>query len=230
MGCLGRGLIGLVVVGGLLLVGGDFAAKAVAEREVEERLQSSTEISGATDVQIHGFPFLLQLARKKFDEVDISGGEVGTSELRLTRFDSTLNGVRPSSDGSSARVDAMDGTAFVSYPDLQQAVNRPGVAISGGSGNQIRVSGSITVLGNTFDATTLSRISVVDGNQLSVRATDIDVEGLPSSSDVTRVVGDRLNFVVPVEGLPDGLRLVDVQVGQDGVTARVQGQDVLLQS
>jgi hypothetical protein len=227
MGCLVRLVLVLAVLLGLAAVA-DAVVRSRAEREAEERLSSAEEISGPIDVEIHGFPFLLQLARNRFTDVDISGGQVGNGQLRLTRFDASLHGVRPESDGSSARVDAMDGSAFVSYADLQQAVGRPGITVAEGGDQRIRVAGSITVLGQTLSASAQSKVSVLDGNQLMVQATEIDVPGLPTNSEVARAAAARLNFVVPVRGLPEGLRLVDVRVGDEGVTALVQGQDVLL--
>jgi hypothetical protein len=228
MGCLTKLVIALAVLAGLF-VGADFIVRSIAERQVEQKLQDSAEISGETDVDIHGFPFLLQLARKRFGDVDVHGGELGNGQLQLTRFDATLHGVRPRPDNSSATVEAMDGSAFVSYADLQKAVARPGITVASGGRNQVRVTGSVVILGQTVTASALSKISVVDGNQLEVHATEINVPGLGVSSDVARAVGDRLDFVVGVRGLPQGLRLVGVQMSQDGVTAQVQGQNVLLQ-
>jgi hypothetical protein len=229
MGCLPKLFVALAMLAGLFTAA-DFLARGLAEAEVEQRLQRAEQVSGPTDVQINGFPFLLQLARKEFANVDISGGQVGEGQVRLTRFAANLRGVRPEPDGSSAQVEVLGGSAFLSFEDLQRAVNRPGVTLASTGGNQLRVTGTVDVLGRSVLASADSKISVVDGNQLRIAATEIDVPGLPSNSDAARAVADRLNFTVPIRGLPPGLRLVAVLVTAEGITAQVQGQDVLLQS
>src|SRR5437879_1898834 len=138
---MGRGLkllIALAVLAGLL-VAGDVAARKYAEHEAAARLRSSQQIDGEAQVHIHGFPFLTQALRRKLDDVEVTGADVGRGQLRLTHLHATLRGVRPSSNASSATVESVDGTALVSYQDLNNAVNRSDVTVSDGGQGLVKV-------------------------------------------------------------------------------------------
>lgn len=65
----------LVVV--VLLVGADFAARAVAEQVAATQFQKQGHLSTKPDVTIEGFPFLTQVATK-----DISDVHIGISNLQ----------------------------------------------------------------------------------------------------------------------------------------------------
>jgi hypothetical protein len=226
-----RRLVILLVVLGFLAgigVAGDFVARALAEREAEKRLQESTEISGQADVHIRGFPFLTQLARKRFTHVDIDGADVGSGNLQLTRFDAELRGVHVLPGNSSARVDVAKGTGFLSFADLQRESGRPGITVSRGTGNAVKVAGTVDILGQAVQGSVQSKLSVVNGDQIIIRATDLSLPGLPSSSDVVRAARDQFDFGVSVKGLPEGLHIVGVRVAAAGVAVDIQGQDVLL--
>src|SRR5580693_2962338 len=71
-----RWVIAIVVVV-VLLVGADFAARAVAENVAASQFQQQGHLSVKPDVTIEGFPFLTQVISK-----DISDVHVGISNLQ----------------------------------------------------------------------------------------------------------------------------------------------------
>lgn len=124
-----RGLLITLVVLAALLVGADFAARAVAEDRVGAALQEPLGLANEPEVDVHGFPFVTQALAGRYDDVDLTTTGVAVGELRDLTLNARLQGVALPLDALVAgQVDAIPaGTvtaeARVSPTDLARLLD-----------------------------------------------------------------------------------------------------------
>ncbi|MBY8885053.1 DUF2993 domain-containing protein [Streptomyces sp. PTM05] len=235
----GRGiriLVVVVVVLGGLFVAADRIAVSYAQSKIADRIQSARGLSSKPDVSIKGFPFLTQVAGRDLNEVTATATDFqaaqgtsasGDGRLRIDKLTVDLHDVRIDSSFSSAVADTATGTALISYADLQQGAP-DGVTVSYGGDGQVKVSGSITLLGQTIRRSVVSSVQVTGGNTVQLHAKTIpDAGTIPGLGQLVR---DRIDFARTLSGLPAGITLSGVQATQDGVVVSLTGQHVSLTS
>ncbi|MCH6161092.1 LmeA family phospholipid-binding protein [Streptomyces marispadix] len=234
MRALRRGLVVLFVLA-VLFVAADRLAVKLAEDRATEEIKSAQGVAsaGKTSVDIKGFPFLTQIAGKELDEIDVgmSGmkAEAQGGQLKVGRIDAHLRDVRLGDDYSTAVADRADGTALVSYEELTKAALE-GVDVGWGgrsdSGRgRVKVSAGVTVLGQTFQRSVFSTVSVSGGDTVRLRADRVPGAGIPGLEDAIR---GRIDFARKIAGLPEGLELEKVEPTARGIELSVRGKDVKL--
>ncbi|MFD8210994.1 DUF2993 domain-containing protein [Streptomyces sp. NPDC059695] len=219
-------LIVAVVLGGIL-VGIDRLAVAYAESEASSRVKLSGARAEAIDVDIKGFPFLTQVADKRFDEVDVTASGVrataGDKDIRVGELTMALRDVTVTGDWAGAKAGSASGTALVSYADLTAASDRGATVAYGGDG-KVKVTGSVRILGRSLTRSVLSTVTVVNGDTLKVRADEVPGAGLPGVEELVR---ERTDFERPI-GTIAGLKVEKVEPRPDGLAVMVTGKDVAL--
>ncbi|MEU2119121.1 DUF2993 domain-containing protein [Streptomyces sp. NPDC016459] len=219
-------LVVAVVLGGVL-VGIDRLAVAYAESEASSRVKLSAAESESIDVDIKGFPFLTQVADKRFDEVDVKATGVtataGSRRIRVGELTVALRDVTVTGDWAGARAGSASGTALISYADLTAASDREATVAYGGNG-KVKVTGGVKVMGRTLTRTVLSTVSVVNGDTIKVRADEVPGEGIPGVEDLVR---ERTDFERPI-GLIAGMKVEKVEPRPDGLAISVTGRDIVL--
>jgi len=208
----------------LLAVGLDRGGVYVAERVAGSSLQDSQDLGQRPDVTIEGFPFLDQVARSRYDRVEVQATDVPVREargLRLASLDVVLTDVRTSRDFERFDVRRARATAVISYADLSDAI---GVDLAFGGGGRLVVSRTFTVLGQEVEPEVTVLPEVVDG-ALSLGAFTVD-----GAADALGVVTDALDEVlgvdVPLQGIPFGIALDDVRAQRDGLQLELSGSDL----
>ncbi|MFJ8658537.1 DUF2993 domain-containing protein [Streptomyces sp. NPDC093795] len=219
-------LIVAVVLGGVL-VGIDRLALAYAESEASSRVKLSAVHSDAIEVDIKGFPFLTQVADKRFDEVDVKAQGVkataGSRQIRVGELTVALRDVTVTGDWAGARAGSASGTAVIAYADLTAASDREATVAYGENG-KVKVTGSVTVMGRTLTRTVLSTVTVVNGDTIKVRADEVPGEGIPGIEDMVR---ERTDFERPI-GLIAGMKVEKVEPRPEGLAVTVTGKDIVL--
>ncbi|MGH3310478.1 MAG: LmeA family phospholipid-binding protein [Streptomyces sp.] len=234
MRALRKGLIVLFVLA-VLFIAADRVALLVAEGEAAERIKKAEGVSSTADtsIDIKGFPFLTQVAAKELEQVDaeLSGmtTKAGDEQLTVTRVDARLRHVRLSGNYSSAVADQATGTALISYDDLTKAA-QDGVRVSWGGKDErgkgrVKVSASITLLGQTFKRSVTSSVSVSGGDTVKLRADKVPGGSIPGLEDTIR---GKIDFTREISGLPAGLELEKVVATKKGVELSVRGRGVEL--
>lgn len=219
-----RGVVAGVVALGLVAVGAlvvDEVARGTAEDQAVTVLEQQLQVDGRPDVDIGGFPFLVQYLRGSLDDVQATAAGVVLDGVTVTDVDVTLAGV---SLDAPHRVREARVEATVPTSSLQEVVaERTGleVAVEGGT---LVASGD--VFGIPLAAGLLPRVQdgelLVDVQEVTLGAGTLDLDQLPG--DVAeRLVGLR----VPLEGLPAGVLLQDATVVPDGVRFTATGLDVV---
>ncbi|MER8236409.1 DUF2993 domain-containing protein [Streptomyces sp. NPDC094049] len=219
-------LIVAVVLGGVL-VGIDRLAVAYAESEAAGRVKLAAVTSDSLDVDIKGFPFLTQVADKRFDEIDVKVSGVRTTagdrHLRIGELTVSLRDVTVTGDWSGAKAGSADGTALVSYADLTAASERQATVAYGGDG-KVKVTGGVEVMGRTLTRTVVSTVTVVNGDTIRVRADEVPGEGIPGIEGLVR---QRTDFERPI-GAIAGMKVTKVEPRPEGLAVTVTGRNVVL--
>lgn len=224
-----KALIGILVLLAVLLTAADRFGKALAERAVANRLED--ELGTRPVVEVGGFPFLTQAVRGSYEDVQVRAGGVTRGSLRVQDFRAELSGLDvPLSDVldggvSSAPVDLLTASGYITYPDLAAASGLPLTLAA--EGGRVRVSGSLTVLGQVLPVTALSQV-VLEAGALLVRAQDLQVGGAPVGPEIVASLAGQLDVRVPVRGLPYGLRLESVTSGPQGVAFTAGAVNIVL--
>ena len=221
-------LVFLLLLVGLAVVA-DRAVEQVAEGVVARQL--AAELGSTPSVEVGGFPFLTQALGGSYEEITVEAGTVRRGDVTVQDFRATLNGARvPLSDVLNGAieqvpVDRMRGSGLVTWATLEDATD--GRLTLEPAGGQVRVSGSVTALGQTVEAAALAD-ATVEGPDLLLRATDVTVNGAPAGGGAGAALADVLSLRYEVPELPYDLRLREVEVTGPGVVVSGTARDVLL--
>ena len=209
-----RWIVVTVVIIGLLVVA-DRLAVAAADRAVAARIQTDQQLSQRPDVSIHGFPFLTQAIGGRYGDVTLTLHDFHHTGVPVHTLSVDLRGVhvplRAVLAGHVARVpvDKASARLLLSFGGLNSFLADKHLSVSEGSGGEIKVSGSATVLGRTVSASGSGRI---------------DVRG----SDLVIVVGHGLDFTIPLGGLPFRIALVSAKATKAGIVVQATASGLVL--
>lgn len=215
----------------VLLAAADRWVVHLAEQTVAKQAQTSADLRTRPTVAIHGFPFLTQAVRGRYERIDVSANDLDRGGVRLSRLDVTLLGVQlPLSDAlhgsvSSIAVESLDASAVVTFADLAHRSGVMAMTIEP-EGADVRVTGRVRVLGQTVRASALSRVSL-RGGRIAVTARSVRVLGQTSPAVVNALAG-VLDLLVPVGRLPYGLTLTGLEVTPEGVLLRARSGPTVL--
>ncbi|MEU9108386.1 DUF2993 domain-containing protein [Streptomyces xanthophaeus] len=227
-------IVGVVL--GALLAGVDRWAVGYAENRLADRIQARQGLSGSTDVEIHGFPFLTQALSHDLDRVDLRlKGVDATADGRKTRLSeltARFHGVKLNGDYTGGTAERAEGSALITYADLTAASQTGATLTYGGAPNKVKVTATVEVLGKSLTRSVVSSVSLVDaeggkgGKIVRVRADEVPGEGIPGIEKMVRKKTDfdrRLD-----DGLPAGLQLTSLTSDEAGVHLTLGGSDVVL--
>lgn len=218
----------VVAVLATVALAADRAGAAVAGAAIAAQAQTAAGLPAEPEVSVGGFPFLTQALAGRYTRVEVQARGVPAGELTVDRLDTTLHGVRVtlgqalSGDVQSVPVERVEARALLSYAQLSQ---RSGLSVAPAGAGQVRVSGEVEVLGRTVTASAVSSVALA-GDAVVVTAERVEAAG------ATAAIGDalrgRLDFEVPVRGLPYDLEVTGVTVEQDGVWVEAGATDIVL--
>jgi LmeA-like phospholipid-binding len=220
-----RNLLITIAVILALLVGLDFAARAVAQNVLAGKIEHDG-LHKKPDVTIEGFPFLTQAATKLFSRVDISAANVPEGPLTITALHATATGVRMNSYAfNSGTIGRVTGTVVISFPSLATTLTRQigelGKLLSGAGlrlsrAGPVEVRASLNLILATGSA--VWRISQVSSRELTIH--------LVSSSGVpTALLSHIQNVPLRIPSLPLGLAIGGVRVTSAGVVGTISAHN-----
>ncbi|MEV6317576.1 DUF2993 domain-containing protein [Streptomyces sp. NPDC051776] len=230
-----RILVIVAVVLGGLFVAADRIAVGLAEDEAAEKIKNTQGLSGDPEVSIKGFPFLTQVMSQNLDEVEVkldgATASAAGQEIRVSRMSAELHDLKIDSDFASATAKRATGSAHISYADLSKASSE-GVTVGYGGRDQagksqVKVTArlQLPVLGQTFQRSVVSTVSIVRGDTIRLRAESVPGSAVPG---LEKVVRERIDFERKLVGLPEGIELDKVVATPDGVDIGVTGSRVRL--
>ncbi len=216
--------LGVVIV---LLVGADFAARAVAEQVAATQFQKQGNLSVKPDVTIEGFPFLTQVAAKDLSDVKVGITNLPEGPVTFSSINATATGIKLNSyafnNGSIAHI---NGTAVINFASLGNTLSTefgPLGQLLDGAGLKLvqagpnEVKASLNLIVTTGSATW--RITRVSGNQINVRL--VSSSGLDPS-----LLGGIQNKTFSIPALPLGLKLDTLSVTSAGIIGTISGNNV----
>jgi DUF2993 family protein len=214
---LGFSLVLLLV----LLVVADRLAARVAGQVVADRIKASQHLTTTPKVTVEGFPFLTQLWKGDYDQVDASAVDIAREDVRASSLTLHLHGVHVSvgdvvsQSVKAIPVDRADGTVTLSYADVNALVAASGVTVDAADAGKVKVTGTVTVLGRKVHASGLGTLAA-DPAGIKVTVSDVKAAGLTPA--VTSLLAQKLSFVIPTSSLPYGVKVESVTADSTGVT------------
>jgi hypothetical protein len=219
----------------LLLWAADTMARTVAQNQLSDQIHQQTEGLAQPTVVIDGTVFLPQVLRGRYDGVAIAFPELSDGPLRLREVYAQLSGVHvPFRDvltgaAKPILVDHVDEQAFLTYEDLNSylaAVGQPVTVQGSGGDGTVLLTGTVQVGTSTVTGTAQARIEAA-GDAVAVTPTRLITDSpLASLSQV--LLGERFTFLIPLDPLPFGEQVTDIQVQEQGFLIRAHGEDLLV--
>ena len=203
----------LLVVG--LLIVADRVAVLAAERDVASRIEASEHLSSRPDVHIGGFPFLTQLVRGHYDDVEVTVHDLHAGPLPIDHVTAKLSGARVpfadvlNQDIGEILTDQVKAEVLLSYDDLNNSLHTDHVRLSQGRGGRVHVAASADVAGTTLSAGA-DVPAKIDGSALTIDA----------------VGGIQLR--VPLPGLPFHTHLNTAKATADGIVVAGSADGLVL--
>ncbi len=207
----GRAILITLLVLAAIAIGVDAGARAVAESRLASSVQDVLDLPDRPDIELQGFPFLLQVARGRLDALEVELDDVDAEGLNLERV--TLSFEELTFD----RVALLQGSGAISVSrgSAQAVVTEDGLSTflqEGGTpvrvrldGPGIRVSTRISTGQQTTTATAEGPVRVEDGH-LVFSPDEVQVEG------TLGVPAAALAFDVLLPDLVPGIRYGSVLV------------------
>lgn len=222
-------VVGAVLGIAILAVVADIVGRQMGEAQLERQLEANLPAgtTGTFDVTIHGFSFLAQLAQQRYEQVDIASGDLAAAGIPLvlegSLFDVTA--------GDAPVAGRLEGDLRLSPEAANALITIPG-ATSGltfGDGT-VAFTSSIDVLGFPLAVDAAGTVAleghdvVIDLTSLRFQAGGLDAD----PQDIWPEFGDARIPVCVEQYLPAGVRLADLAVSPDGITASFAAEQLPL--
>jgi DUF2993 family protein len=194
----------------VVVIAGDRGLARLAKRQVARWLARVSHASSAPGVRVTGAPFVTQLLRGRYREVEITLAGCTAGGLKLAGLTARLTEVRAPLgallSGGSLIAGQMTATAIV--PLCALAKQLPDGLTLQPHGGDLRISGLVL------------RMPV--SGTLGVRAEPRQIALIPKVAGIPALVG----FVIGLPAMPPELTIRSVRVTEAGLEARVQGHDI----
>jgi hypothetical protein len=227
--------LAFVVATALLLWGADLLARWGAENLLARNIEEATGVPTRPSVDVSGTFFLPQVVQGRYDDVVITVRDLRSGPLRIEEVRARLAGVHVSfhdvlmQEPDPVWIENSVEEALLTYEDLNRYLDATGRPVTlDAAGDEVRLTGTAEILGQRVSASTRAQLAVEDG-ALAVRPTELDTD-TPLDPASSLLLGQRFTFVVPLDPLPFGQQLTDVEVTGSGLLARARGDDVVLRS
>ncbi len=218
---MARKLVVAAAVLGLLLAGADIGLRAWAEGWVAGRVAESLALSREPRLDLHGFPFLVQFARGRFERVDVEADGLLAGSLMVQSVRLELEQVRfargqlLTRGGGVIRAERGTGRAVITDGALSALVQAEGVPVEVEFlGPRIRVSTTLQIGDQELEASATGRLRFDDGT-VSFTPQRVDAGGSFEVPPTT------VAFEVTLPELLPGVRYERVRVREGDATLDV---------
>jgi hypothetical protein len=212
-----RRLLILAAILVVLLVVADRVAVAAADHLVASQIQTQEHLANRPSVSIGGFPFLTQAVAGTYDDVTLTVHGYRGAPVAVDTITVHLHGVHVSLGAvfsqslSSVPVDSATAQVLLSYADLNTYLRAKGVTLGYAGGDRLRVTGSVTVAGQTLSATGTATLDV-SAHSLAIRAVN------------------AVTVPIPLGGLPFGIALRSAKATNRGILVTASAAGLVLHS
>ena len=217
----GTGLVITLVVLLVLLFVGDQVAKAVAQNEIAQQIESSG-LNTKPSVKIEGWPFLTQIASRDLKAIDISANNVtaGSSKVPVS-FTARAAGVHINSSFNGATIDQVNGSATITFAAIANVIPIPGLTLSP---DPAKGPDAVQLSTDVGDAT--GTIKQTSSNVITLQLGSLTgLAGLLSGLTGSNVAQ---SYTIDIPKLPAGLVVRSVSVTSKGVVATASASNTTL--
>jgi hypothetical protein len=219
-------LVTLVVLVGLAAAG-DYGLRLYTEARLAESARVSLGLPTRPDLDLRGFPFVLQFARGRFDRVGVGAERVEAEGLVIDRLDLTFEDVtfdRGALLGGGGSITAGEGSgeAELNEEEVSSYLQQQGVPVRVRFvGPGIEVSTEVNFDGATTTASSRGRLRL-EGRSLVFSPREVEVEGSVG------VPAAALSFELPLPEVIPGISFhgVSVEEGVAVVEAGLAGAQI----
>ncbi|MDO5720016.1 MAG: DUF2993 domain-containing protein [Actinomycetaceae bacterium] len=217
-------IIAVVVV--IALVAGFFIVDKVVKSSVESSLRD--EMTSNSEVQweglttsFSGFPFLFQTFSGNYNRLDIHADSVQpngeSADSRFKNFNATLTGIKT---GDKTIVDQLTAQGFMAFDDFPNSGDLGADATISGCDSNVCIQGDVD---GRAAKIVISLSPSDDGLGFTIAFTEFSIEGIP---DVLTegLVGEE--ETIPLDPLPEGVKVSDIVVESDGILFKFEGTNV----
>jgi len=229
-----RSALAFVLVGVLLaalVVGADRLVVAVVEGQVSRRLQSDLGTPTRPSVDIEGFPFLTQLARRSLGSVHVVAADVtptGPDQTPLEQVDLRLLDVTTTDRFQTFTASRVAGTATLDYATAKRLTGQD-LAYAPDGRVEVTIRTRIVSLPVTATIVGVPEVDVA-AQTLTIGKPQITVAGVEVPERTSQALLETLLEPVPISGVPFGLQLGDITPTPEGLVAVVTGENVTFSS
>jgi hypothetical protein len=209
----------------------DRVAVAIAENEVGDRIAAESDLPGAPEVDITGFPFLIQAATGSYDDVQLLftaedlGQPTGTGvDVRLRDVEVPLADVI-SGSVQQVPVGRIDGTATLSYALLSEEIG-PGTELAR-TGDALQITRTVDIAGQELPLTATGNVRI-DGGDLLIDVEGASGAGVDLPSVLVGQVSDLLGLRYTLPTLPFGLEISGVRPAAGGVVVSAEADGTVI--
>ena len=220
-----RTLLVTLIILAAAAVGADRVAERVATGKAEDRLAAH----GVTDPQVDvaGFPFLTQLLTRHFDEVTMTGSAVDVNRTHAEQVHVQATDVDVPASGV-ATAGTVRATLLVPYQEVLDRAGLHGLQMSPAGGGDVRLRGSVSVLGNSLDVSTVGTVRA-HGDRIAVVPQSFELaDGGSVSGSLKGLLADRFGVSYTLRSLPDGVSVRRVAARPGGFVVTLVGTDVTM--
>ncbi len=229
----GSGLVGLVVflvfaavvIGGLVLA--DRYVHGRVERESAAQLQVELGTPNPPTVEIEGVPFLTQVATQTLRTVRVAGDDVGRtteSSVVIDNVDLVLSDVVSDDWFKTMTVTHAEGTALLSYDELQSLAAVPLTYVGGG---RFQIESSTSVLGYPVKAQVVGGLALnADDQTVTLTDPTVQIADVMLPEVAAKALIRSIVRPIPVSGVPFDLRLTSVDAQGDGLHVGLVGDNI----
>ena len=234
----------------VLLIAADRIGVVVAERTVADKAQTQLASEGVTidgkpKVDIHGFPFLTQVAAGHYDRFETSLADPSTRGVRLDSLAVTATNVSADTRAlisGNGRIEAarVVGTGNLGWAALNQLIDLSGVrqygidpakiTIGSTDSGHLRISAPVSFRGQTFTIAGSGAISVKK-DVLHVAVSNVTASDTPlprALQSTLKAIAAQLTFDVRIPQLPYRLSLDSVKATSGGIAITASAENVVL--
>lgn len=209
-------LVTLVVLAVLFVIA-DRVAVRYADNKFASQVQTQGGLSNKPTVNIEGFPFLTQLAARKFNEVKISAATEKAGPVVIENLHATMHDMKLINGFSSAQVGSLNGTGLITFGSLAKAADVPGLKISALNSTEAKVTIDLGFISGSG----VAKVTKAGANKINIAV--VNAGGIPLSA-----LGGLNNMTITIPGLPMGLDVQSVTMTQQGILVHITGHNVTL--
>jgi hypothetical protein len=209
-------LVTLVVLAVLFVIA-DRVAVRIADNKFASQVQTQGGLSNKPTVSIEGFPFLTQLAARKFNEVNLDAASEKAGPVVIKNLHATMRDMKLINGFSGAQVGSLNGTGLITFASLAKAADVPGLKISALNNTEAKVTIDLGFISGSG----VAKVTKVGPNKINIAV--VNAGGIPLSA-----LGGLNNMTITIPGLPMGLNVQSVTMTQQGILVHIVGHNVTL--